>query len=657
MKVFVVWAIVTIVLKAAAGGEQDTVNLSNADLQVAKATLESYVKELQMVLGQIRGAFTSTQFDDVHRRILSEPHSIISDASSPLQVSAANLVLKIRETELLVRTTEIGLERKNAEGLRKTQNETFYRALRESMNEIFANFSNKVDFTRPSIETVARSALLRWKVKNFYHEYLNATNFFSRSKEDWISFVSQKRNALTNKVSRFRIAHQKVDQYRFALSALLSTDKSNGTELEIFLRSRALDKFSKALNDMELGESNFTSHFISSVNCDGVALTEQERLDRACQAQYGTFSRFDVHSSCYCVPQCSTTSGGKCHSNGKCPGFEECSRACLDGQVDILFSLQIQGKTETFGVLRTLNRRTRHFLHSQSQASSAALEAFASLIARQPSFLHHGRFQQQTVLPPEYTDEANRPTFADFPTIPFPGLISVFPETHYPDNLPAAAGATPAASARAGPDASGSACPFGQAQSQAQAAGAPLVLATLVSELAEGCEDRLGTWGIESLGKEDSKALQRCRACRGLEPSTSFSRLERASGRDGMLLAQESKNLGGVQYVERAGGSHHLSGRTTFGGGWRVGGRGGAAGPSRLMPCGWYFRPGADPWALEPVATRCPVDIWDEPPNELWNWEAAEAAAAAVWAQHEGLASREGAAEEALLRAVREEGA
>ena len=60
--------ILTIALQLAAG-QEDILNVSKADLEVANTTLESYVKELEAVLGQIRGAFTSTQFDEVHRRM------------------------------------------------------------------------------------------------------------------------------------------------------------------------------------------------------------------------------------------------------------------------------------------------------------------------------------------------------------------------------------------------------------------------------------------------------------------------------------------------------------------------------------------------------------------------------------------------------------
>jgi hypothetical protein len=175
-----------------------------------------------------------------------------------------------------------------------------------------------------------------------------------------------------------------------------------------------------------------------------------------------------------------------------------------------------------------------------------------------------------------------------------------------------------------------------------------------VSELAGGCEDRLSTWGIESLPRAsgDGVGFSSCAECS--EPLLPFSTAERP---DGALLALRSGGGpgGGTLYRERAGGaSHRLArGATPFRGGWGQwggGSRARAAGPSRLMPCGWYFRPPG----LEPVAVRCPVDIWDEPPNEYWHADAAEAAGADVWAWHESLAAREGAATEALrvLRAA-----
>ena len=67
--------------------------------QIYCPAIDNDTTTLETVMLQIRSAFTEAQFHDAASKIHSNPESIIVDASSPLQLKAATLVIKLKQTE------------------------------------------------------------------------------------------------------------------------------------------------------------------------------------------------------------------------------------------------------------------------------------------------------------------------------------------------------------------------------------------------------------------------------------------------------------------------------------------------------------------------------------------------------------------------------
>ena len=210
--------------------------------QIYCPAIDNDTTTLETVMLQIRSAFTEAQFHDAASKIHSNPESIIVDASSPLQLKAATLVIKLKQNrELLARAdSKLKLETLRAE----------HRKLLTARQHIVPP---GVD---PMQDALKHGGNLRRSIEASFQSYLNQTDFWTRSASGWTNHLSQLRNVLQNDYSRFDIARTRAAEYAALLQALSESPdpalrQSKDMEVEIRLRRAALEAYVAALDRLE----------------------------------------------------------------------------------------------------------------------------------------------------------------------------------------------------------------------------------------------------------------------------------------------------------------------------------------------------------------------------------------------------------------------
>jgi hypothetical protein len=253
-------------------------------------------------MDQIRKAFTLEQFIEVSKRVFTSPERILEDASSPLQIEAATLVMQLTGNQRRMEEVRSKLKLNNVR----------YRRHRKECPCFLAD--SKQDFKLNSTKKVhARFAKLRSELESSFQTYLNESDFLLQSSHGWLEHVTSLRNVLRNDHARFEIAHSKAVEYSLALKALSAEDTDRvmnpDLEAELRLRTAALAHYTNQLLKLEENNADFTATFNKTVT-----------------------NRFG-----------NTTVGSH-------------------GKYDSIFSITINEKIWSFGTLEVLNRRTMHFL-------------------------------------------------------------------------------------------------------------------------------------------------------------------------------------------------------------------------------------------------------------------------------------------------------
>ena len=361
------------------------IQLSNALMQ-----LNNYKSDYDIKLQQIQNALTEKQFKTVSSLIRNDPSAIISDSTSPLQVEAARLLLKINRLQETISDLEFELKEESH---------------RRKEVPIIANFSafiesklgkdvQFIDLADPSNEAIVRYGLLRDRVHEVFIQYLSQTDFLSRSEASWLSWISQSRNTLTNAATRFHFARRRAAEYRRALASFrkqqLQGDGSQEMQLEIALRTRALEVYSDAIARMERGGGGIAAHFPEV--CPG---PQSSTTVTVCAAA-GADRRSDE-----------VRGRSEENSEGGSQRRVACGAGCCSRDAPFTFRVG-NAPPLTVGALRVLNRRTPHFL--LSPAAPADLEARAAALAARTLY-RHGEPLPAPGEDPRWMRAARRPFF------------------------------------------------------------------------------------------------------------------------------------------------------------------------------------------------------------------------------------------------------
>jgi hypothetical protein len=401
------------------------------DLKESLLQLERSQMELKETLEKIKNAFTQSQFEIVSSRIQTEPQIIISDATSPLQVKAARLVLEIKSLSGKISDLEYKTHQNN---------EKRYLPLKKNLtsflNQNLGQDALLISLDDPANEALARYGLLIQQVHQQFQEYLARTDFLSRSEINWQAWLSQARNVLSNQRSRFETVRRRIADYRAALRRIQQSLPAEEIELEIALRAKALDVYADAVARMERRGGSVESSFPeicplaaesgsdSVVNCASAAqggqINHQQRADRGDSDRSSKSDEEGMHRG---------------------PGHA-CGTGCCPRDAPFTFRAG-DAPPALHAALRVLSRRTAHYL--RSRPAPANLEARARALAARPLYRHG-----DPVHPPEaakenprWAREARRPTFAGMPAVPLPARIVVRPALEYPAGLAAPGGGPP----------------------------------------------------------------------------------------------------------------------------------------------------------------------------------------------------------------------
>ena len=252
-------------------------NVSAIDL--ARQSLANDKVQLEAVLQQIRVAFTAAQYEEALHKIRTSPHGIITDASSPLQVQAARLMLKIWDESNFINGEETRL-----------QNEQEI-ASRAKMLQIALGMENRsLDLKNPRIEAIGNIAILKKRIDELFDEYLNQTSFFTRTRSEWMGYYFLERNVLSNENSRFLFTLNKIWEYWSFVKEQNENDRTGeDMQHDILLRHAALKAYEARIREIDRLRQDVDSAFDAFfVDDSGDA--------RSCKAAYSEEAEQELQS-------------------------------------------------------------------------------------------------------------------------------------------------------------------------------------------------------------------------------------------------------------------------------------------------------------------------------------------------------------------------